>query len=107
LWPSRTTVLAARGAIPVPYAVDSWGDRAASDQGGPDAERPSLVIAGESIAVGHGLPFEQTFAALLAEQLGLQLVTLGAGGYATDQALLRLEDALPRLRRPVATVMVF
>jgi hypothetical protein len=107
LWPSRTTVLAARGAIPVSYAVDAWGDRAASDQGGPDAARPSLVIAGESMAVGHGLPFEQTFAALLAERLGLQLVNLGAGGYATDQSLLRLEDALPRLRRPVATVMVF
>ena len=42
LWPSRTTVLAARGAIPVSYAVDAWGDRAASDQGGPDAGQESV-----------------------------------------------------------------
>jgi hypothetical protein len=106
-WPSRTTVLAVRGAVPVPYAVDAWGDRAASDRGAPDPARPSLVVAGESVAVGHGLRFEETFAALLAARLGLQLVNVGAGGYGTDQSLLRLEDALSRLQRPAATVLVF
>jgi hypothetical protein len=106
LLPSRTTALAAAGARPVAYAVDAWGGRAATDKGAPDPALPSLVVAGESIAVGHGLPFEQTFAALLAKRLGLQLVNVAAGGYGTDQALLRLADALPRLSHPVAIVMV-
>jgi len=106
LLPSRTTALGAGGASPVPYAIDAWGGRAADDRGAPDPALPSLVVAGESIAVGHGLPFEQTFAALLAKRLGLQLVSVAAGGYGTDQALLRLEDTLPRLSRPVAMVMV-
>jgi hypothetical protein len=106
LLPSRTTALAVAGAIPVAYAIDAWGDRADNDKGAPDTALPSLVVAGESIAVGHGLPFEQTFAALLAKRLGLQLVNVAAGGYGTDQALLRLADALPRLSHPVAVVMV-
>ncbi|GAC1596898.1 MAG: hypothetical protein NVS4B10_06210 [Myxococcales bacterium] len=106
LLPSRTTALGAGGASPVPYAIDAWGGRAAEDKGAPDPALPSLVVAGESIAVGHGLPFEQTFAALLAKRLGLQLVSVAAGGYGTDQALLRLADTLPRLAHPVAMVMV-
>ncbi len=106
LWPSRTTLLAAPGGAKVSYSVDAWGDRAQDSRGTPDPARPSLVVAGESIAVGHGLPFEQTFAARLASILGLQLVNVAAGGYGTDQALLRLADVLPRLLRPVAVVMV-
>jgi hypothetical protein len=106
LLPSRTTELAAPGARSVAYAIDAWGGRAATDRGAPDPALPSLLVAGESIAVGHGLPFEQTFAALLARRLGLQLVSVAAGGYGTDQALLRLADTLPRLSRPVAMVMV-
>jgi hypothetical protein len=107
LSPSRTLVLAAAGAAPVAYAIDAWGDRAPSASAAPDPSRPSLVIAGESVGVGHGLPFEDTFAAQLAARLGLQLVNVSAGGYGTDQSLLRLEEALDRLRKPAACVMVF
>lgn len=107
LLPSRTSILAEPGAQPVIYAVDAWGDRAASDRQVPDPAEPSLVVAGESVAVGHGLPFEDTFAARLAKRLGLQLVNVAAGGYGTDQAFLRLEETLPKLQRPAAVVMVF
>jgi len=62
LLPSRTTVLGPNERR-IAYAMDAWGDRAASDAGAPDPELPSLVVSGESIAVGHGVPYEQTFAA--------------------------------------------
>jgi hypothetical protein len=104
LLPSKTTLL---GASRVRYAVDAWGDRAASDRAAPDPARPSLIVAGESIAFGYGLEYEQTFAAVLGRELDLQVVNVGVGGYGTDQAALRLEDALHKLERPVAIVQVF
>jgi hypothetical protein len=107
LLPSRTVVLAAAGAPPIAYAIDGWGDRAPSAAEAPDPSRPSLVIAGESVGVGHGLPFEDTFAARLSAAMRLQLVNVSAGGYGTDQSLLRLEEALARLDKPAACVMVF
>jgi hypothetical protein len=107
LLPSRTTVLAAPGSEKVSYSIDAWGNRAQSDRGAPDPSKPALVVAGESIAAGHGLPFEQTFASLLASKLELQLVDVGVGGYGTDQALWRLEETLPKLAKPQVVVMVF
>ena len=104
LLPSKTTLL---GASQVRYAVDAWGDRAASDRAAPDPARPSLIVAGESIAFGYGLEYEQTFAAALGRKLDLQVVNVGVGGYGTDQAALRLEDALHKLEKPVAVVQVF
>jgi hypothetical protein len=104
--PSRATVL----GTPEPrvlYTIDEWGDRAAAPRGAPDPDKPSLLVAGESIAVGHGVAYEQTFAAVMGEDLGLQVVNVACGGYGSDQALLRLDDALGRLRRPAAAVITF
>jgi len=53
LLPSRTTVLGPKERR-TSYAIDAWGDRDASDARAPDPELPSLVVSGESIAVGHG-----------------------------------------------------
>src|SRR6266852_28417 len=68
---------------------------------------PSLVVAGESIAAGHGIAYEDTFAAVMGKDLRLQVVNVGCGGYGSDQALLRLADALDRLKRPAAAVITF
>jgi lysophospholipase L1-like esterase len=106
LFPGRATPVGPP-AHQVTFAVDDWGDRAARPGGAPDRELRSLVIAGESIAAGHGVEYEQTFASLLGNDLGLQVVNTGCGGYAADQALLRLRDVLGRLRRPVAVVTTF
>lgn len=106
LSPSRASRAGPSRATSIVYAIDAWGDRNADAAFAPDPAKPTLVVAGESIAVGHGLPFEETFAARLARALDLQLVNVAAGGYGTDQALLRLEDVLPRLSRPLAMVMV-
>ena len=104
--PSRATVLGPPGH-PVVYAVDAWGDRAQGQQGAPDPDLPSLVVGGESIAAGLGIAYEETFAALMGEELGLQVVNTAVGGYGSDQVLLRLDDALGRLRRPRVAVITF
>lgn len=104
--PSRATVI----GTPEPrvlYAIDEWGDRAAAPGGAPDSDLPSLVVAGESIAAGHGIAYEDTFAVAMGKDLGLQVVNVGCGGYGSDQAMLRLADALDRLKRPVAAVITF
>jgi hypothetical protein len=106
LLPSRATVLGPP-EHPVTYAVDDWGDRAQAPRGAPAPDIPSLIVAGESIAAGHGVAYEETFAALLGKDLGLQVVNTACGGYGSDQALLRLGDALGRLRRPAAAVITF
>jgi hypothetical protein len=87
--------------------VDAWGDRAQAPQGAPDPDLPSLVVTGESIAAGHGVAYEETFSALMGKDLGLQVVNVACGGYGSDQALLRLGDALERLQRPSAAVITF
>jgi hypothetical protein len=106
LFPSRTTVLGPPERRTA-YSIDAWGDRAESDAGAPDPELPSLVVSGESIAVGHGVPYDDTFAAQMGKDLGLQVVNVACGGYGTDQSYLRLRDALARLKRPVAVVTTF
>jgi len=107
LVPSRSTLVKNRRAKPVHYNVDAWGDRAVSEVSVPNPLLPTLVVSGESIAFGHGLEYEQTFAALLGERLGLQVVNVALGGYGADQAYLRLVEVLERLRDPVAVVTVF
>jgi hypothetical protein len=106
LLPSRATVLGPPDH-PVTYAVDDWGDRARAPGGAPDPDLPSLVVAGESIAAGHGVAYEDSFPAVLGKDLGLQVVNTACGGYGSDQALLRLRDTLGRLRRPAAAIITF
>ncbi len=106
LLPSRATVLGPP-QHPVVYAVDAWGDRAQEPQGVPDPDLPSLIVTGESIAAGHGVAYEQSFPAMMGKDLGLQVINVACGGYGSDQALLRLGDALERLRRPTAAVITF
>jgi hypothetical protein len=88
----------------VRYDIDAHGDRAPSVDFVEDPAAPTLLIAGESIATGHGLEWKDTFAAKLGARLGLQVVNVAEGGYGTDQAFLRVQDALRRLQRPVALV---
>lgn len=69
--------------------------------------RPTVLFVGESIGVGHGLQYQETYAAQVGAMLGVQAVNLGVGGYACDQAYLRLVDELPRFERPIAVVTLF
>ncbi len=103
--PMRTLRFGAPGGGPVvAYDIDAHGDRAASTGFVEDPQAPTLLVTGESIAVGHGLSWKETFAAQAGERMGLQVINVAEGGYGNDQALLRARDALDRLRRPVALV---
>ena len=62
------------------------------------------MIAGESIATGHGLLWDETFAARLGGLLHAQVVDMAEGGYGSDQAHLRAVGALARLAHPLAVV---
>jgi hypothetical protein len=105
-FPGRTTVASVGGRL-VSYAIDAEGDRAAASGDVPDAARPTVVFAGESIAFGYGLPYEETIPFLVGHDLGVQTVNAAVIGYGSDQAHLRLVDALSRHRRPLAAVTVF
>ena len=102
----RTTRAEVAGRV-VTYAIDRDGDRAASPDDAPDPAQPTILFAGESIAFGYGLEYEETFAFLVGRDLGVRTVNLAVVGYGTDQAHLRVLAALERYRRPVAVVTVF
>lgn len=104
--PGRTTWTSVGGHL-VAYAVDADGDRAATSDHRADPARPTVLFAGESIAFGYGLPWEETFAHRVEEDLGVQAVNLAVVGYGSDQAHLRVLEALPRFARPLAVVSVF
>jgi hypothetical protein len=107
LVPSRSTVLQTGRAKAIHYRIDAWGNRARSEVSVTNPALRTLVVTGESIAFGHGLEYEETFPAILGERLGLQVVNVAAGGYGSDQAYLRLVDALDRLQNPVVVLTVF
>jgi hypothetical protein len=102
--PRRTVDLSVRGGPPIRYATDERGDRAPSADWVEDPQAPTVVLAGESIAVGHGLQWNETIASRLNSLLHEQVVDVAEGGYGSDQAHLRAVDALARLERPVAVV---
>ncbi|HEY8141073.1 MAG TPA: hypothetical protein VIG06_00325, partial [Kofleriaceae bacterium] len=104
--PSQTVTVTAGGG-PVEYAVDAAGNRARSAGEPIDPDRPTIVIAGESIAFGESLAWDDTFAAHLAADLDVQIVNTGVPAYGSEQAYRRAEEALAGLRRPVALVTVF
>src|SRR5258706_244110 len=93
-----------RGGRSARYAIDARGDRAVSQDWAEDPQAPTIIITGESIAVGHGLQWNETFAARLGEKLHVQVVNVAEGGYGSDQAHLRAVDALPRFTHPLAVV---
>jgi hypothetical protein len=104
--PGRTTFVEIAGRR-VAYTIDAEGDRAASVDARSDPDLPTLLFAGESIAFGYGLAHDETIPFLVGRELGVQAVNLAGVGYGNDQAYLRLLDALPRYRHPLAIVTLF
>ena len=90
--------------IPVRYVFDARGNRVADAHTVLDRSAPTILITGESIALGYDLPYEQTCAALLAKALGVQVYNVAVTGAAADQALQHLDDALAWFEHPIATV---
>jgi hypothetical protein len=89
------------------YYVNAEGNRARSVDALPDHARPTILIAGESIALGMGVGYERTFGALLEARTGVQTVNVAVHGFGADQAYARLAEAIASFDRPIAVVTVF
>jgi hypothetical protein len=88
----------------VNFAIDENGFRVRSPEDHVDFDRPSILFTGESVTSGFALPYEETYAAMIGKDLGVQSVNMGVQGYGNDQAYMLLHDALPRFAHPLATV---
>jgi hypothetical protein len=64
-------------------------------------------LIGDSFAEGYYLPYELTFAYLLEQKSGQQVVNLGVSGYAPDQYLLAARKYLPQYNVQTMIVMFF
>jgi len=102
--PHRTVDLPAPGGRVIRYAIDTRGDRAPSAEWLEDPEAPTILLAGESIATGHGLNWSDTIPARLSDLAHTQVVDVAEGGYGSDQAHMRAVSALSRFVRPLAVV---
>ena len=102
--PATTTVLK-EGGRDVVYTFDAHRFRVRSLDAPVDPEAPSLLFAGESITLGLGVQYDETYPALVGQALGVQPVNAASFGYGHDQAYLAMLDALAVLKRPVAVVM--
>jgi hypothetical protein len=96
-----------QGGRPIDFAFDEQHDRVKTTGDPEDPLRPTVLLAGESIAAGHGLTWDESLPGLLGATLGVQVVTLGVDGYGSDQAFVRLFDALPRFEHVIAVVTLF
>jgi hypothetical protein len=106
LVPSRIGHLTIGGRA-IEYAIDARGYRAPHPDEPVDPSRPTIVFAGESIIFGEGLTFDESIPAQVTAITGIQTANLGVNGYSNDQAFLRLQEELPRFRRPVGVVSIF
>jgi len=103
--PRRTkdVVLSTRG---VQYAIDADGNRSASAEHVADRKAPTVLFGGESLTLGFGVAYENTYPALVGAALGVQSVNLAVTGFANDQEYLRVRGALAEFERPLAVVML-
>ena len=89
------------------WAFNQEGFRVRNQDDEPDPALPTILFTGESIGLGLGLDYAETYPALIAARRGVQCVNVAANACGSDQAYLRLIDAMPRFRRLVATVTLF
>jgi hypothetical protein len=101
---ASSTIYHGYGSRVVGYAVDAGGHRSMSQDDAPNLAQPTILVAGESVGMGVGLPYEESFAYLLGKRLDLQVVNASVHTYASDQIYLRSMDELARLEHPVALV---
>jgi lysophospholipase L1-like esterase len=104
--PGRTTWVEVAGRR-LAYAIDGEGNRAATPEPPPAPGASTILFAGESIAFGYGLAYEETFPFLVGRDLGVESVNLAVVGYGSDQAYQRVVEALARTPRPLAVVTLF
>jgi hypothetical protein len=100
----RQALLVEAGGRKVWHYLNRDGMRARSMDDVPDTNAPTIVISGESVALGLGLDYDETVGARLTTSTGIQTANLAVSGEGNDHALLRLRKYLPQLAKPVAVV---
>ena len=95
------------GERDIVYVVNADGVRTRALGDVVDYAAPTVLFAGESVAFGLGLPYEETFPALVGADLRVHVVNLAVHGYGGDQAYMRTLDYLARFERPLAVVTLF
>lgn len=90
----------------VRYEIDANGNRAPSSRHVTDPNAPSILFTGESVGMGWGVAYEDSYPALVAGAMGVQAVNVAVTGFGNDQAYLRALDALARLAQPRAVVTI-
>ena len=70
----------------------------------PRSNVPRIASFGDSLTFGWGVAQGESFSAVLAERLGVEVYNRGVSGYGTDQQLLLLTRELERLRPDVVLV---
>jgi lysophospholipase L1-like esterase len=93
--------IALGGEFNVPVAIDGAGLRV---QPHPAPFRPCVLIAGDSMTFGEGVPEDGTYPARLERRLGVRVYNAGVPGYSSAQMLGRLRRYLPELQ-PALVVM--
>jgi hypothetical protein len=101
-----STVVLVDDGRPVEYAFDAAGDRAHDSGHATDPVRPTLLFAGESVTLGLGLTWEETYPAIVGDRLHMQIVNTSVHGYGDDQIYLRMHDRLAALEQPAAVVTI-
>jgi hypothetical protein len=91
----------------IDYAIDQHHNRVHNLTDTIDPSRPTILFAGESITAGFGLEWDETYPALVGDALQTQIVNLGVHAYGNDQSFLRLADALPTFRNPIAIISLY
>lgn len=102
-----TTFTWNNGVTDIHYLTDDEGDRVGAEDTVRDHERPTILLAGESVALGMGVEYDDSYAGILEKETHLQVVNTAVHGYGVDQAYMRLAEILPRYSHAVAIITLF
>ena len=85
----------------VPVAIDGQGLRVQPHTAPP---QPRILVIGDSMTFGEGVPADSTYSAVLERTLGVHVDNAGVPGYSSTQMVGRLRHYLPLLH-PRVVVM--
>jgi hypothetical protein len=88
----------------IDYTTNAFEARTRTKDDVTDTSRPTILFAGESIAWGDGVTYDEHYATLVGAYFGVQSVNYAVGNFAADQAHLRAQEALAKLAHPIAVV---
>lgn len=91
----------------ISYFVDDENDRVASAQTVHDHAASTILVGGESIAAGVGVPYEESFASSLERDLRVQVIDSGVYGYSFPQAYEKEVSVAERYAHVDAIVTIF